>query len=121
MSESPPLVPTEVATSVSGFTTPGTEELLPDMDGASNTVSLMPPLICGQGNQIAHPGNVTPALFPALAGNPATPGLPGPSLTYSPTQYKQAVNVAVEEVSSDGSNRNQARSRAQTPASNATA
>ena len=56
----------------------------------------MPPLVGGQRNQTAHPGNVTPTLTRPLAGNPATPGLPGPSCTYSPTQYSQTVNVAVD-------------------------
>ena len=66
------------------------------MDVTSNTLALMSWLIDGQRNQIAHPGNVTPTLTRPLAGNPATPGLPGPSLTYSPTEYNQRVNVAVE-------------------------
>ena len=48
MSDSPPLVSTEVATSISGFTTPDTQELIPAMDGTSNTLALMPPLIDGQ-------------------------------------------------------------------------
>ena len=95
MSDSPPLVPTEVTTSVSGFTTPDTQELVPAVDVTSNALTLMPPLIDGQRNQIAHPGNVTPTLTRPLAGN-LTPGLPGPSLTYSPTQYNQTVNVAVD-------------------------
>ena len=93
MSYSPPLVPTEVATSVSRFSTPDTEELLPAMDGTSNMLSLMALLIGGQRNQIAHPGNVTPMLIRPLVGNPATPGFPDPSLTFSPTQ---TVYVAVE-------------------------
>ena len=96
MSESPPLVPTKLATSASGNTTPDTQELIPAMDVTSNTVTLTPPLVGGQRNQIAHPGNATPTLTRPLAAHPATPGLPGPSLTYSPTQYNQTVNVAVD-------------------------
>ena len=96
MSDSSPLVPTEVATSVSGFTTPDTEELIPAMDGTSNTLALMPPMIGGHRQQVAHPGNVTPTLTRQLAGNTATPALTGPSLTYSPVQYNQTLNVAVD-------------------------
>ena len=96
MSDSPPLVPTEVAISISGFTTPDTQALIPAMDGTSNTLAFMPPLIDGQRTQIAHPGNVTPTLTRPLAGGSATPGLLGPSLTYSPTQYNQTVNAAVD-------------------------
>ena len=66
------------------------------MDVTSNTMALMPPLIDGQRNQIAHPGNVPLTLTRPLAGNPATPGFPGPSNTYSPTQYNQTVIVAVD-------------------------
>ena len=87
MSDSPLLVPTEVATSISGFTTPDTQELIPAMDVTNNTLALIPPLIDGQRNQTAHPGNVTPTLTRPLAGSSATPGPLGPSLTYSPTQY----------------------------------
>ena len=72
MSESPPLVPTEVTTKASGYIAPDTQELIPAMDVTSNTVALMPPLIGGQRNQMAHPGNVFPMLTPPLAGNPAT-------------------------------------------------
>ena len=53
-------------------------------------LALMPPIVGWQRNQIAHPRNVTPTLISPLACNPATPGLPGPSLTYSRTQYNQA-------------------------------
>ena len=66
------------------------------MDGTSNTLALMPPLIDGRRNQIAHPGSITPTLTRPLAGSSATPGLLGPSLTYSPTQYNQTVNGAVD-------------------------
>ena len=96
MSDGSPLVPTEVATSISGFTTPDTQELIPAMDGANNTLALMPPIINGQRHQIAHPGNVTATLTRQLAGNPATPVPTGPSLTYSPVQYNQTLNVAVD-------------------------
>ena len=96
MSDSPPLVPTEVATGISSFTAPDTQGLIPAMDGASNTLALMPPLIDGHRHQIAHPGNVIPTLTRSLAGSSATPGLIGPSLSYSPTQYNQTVNVAVD-------------------------
>ena len=96
MSDSPPLVPTEVATSTSGYTTPDTQELIPAMDGTSNTMALMPPMIGGQRHQVAHPGNFTPTLTRQLAGNHATPVHTGPSLTYSPVQYNQTRNVAVD-------------------------
>ena len=96
MSDSSPLVPTEVATSVSGFTTPDTQELIPAMDGTSNTLALMPPIIGGHSGRVAHPGAITPALAGHLAGNTATPALTGPSLTYSPVQYNQTLNVAVD-------------------------
>ena len=96
MSDSPPLVPTEVATSTSGYTTPDTQELIPAMDGTSNTMALMPPMIGGPRHQVAHPGNVTPTLTTQLAGNHATPVHTGPSLTYSPVQYNQTLNVAVD-------------------------
>ena len=96
MSYSPPLVPTEVATSTSGYTTPDTQELIPAMDGTSNTMALMPPMIGGQRHQVAHPGNVTPTLTTQLAGNYATPINTGPSLPYSPVQYNQTLNVAVD-------------------------
>ena len=85
-----------MATSVSEFTTPDTEELLPDMDGTCKAMSLRPPLIGAQWRQIANPGSVTPTLFYPLAGDPATQGLPGPSRSYSPTQYNQTVNVTVD-------------------------
>ena len=96
MSDSSPLVPTEVATSVSGYTTPDTQELIPAMDGTSNTLALMPPMIGGQRQQVAHPGNVTPTLTRQLAGSTATPAHAGPSLTYSPVQHNQTLNVAVD-------------------------
>ena len=96
MNDSRPLVPTEVATSILGFTTPDTQELIPAVDGTSNTLALMPPVIDGQRNQIGHPENVTPTLTRPLAGSSATPGPLGPSLTYSPTQYNQTMNVAVD-------------------------
>ena len=86
MSDSPPLVPTEVATSASGYTTPDTQELIPAIDATSNTLALMPPMIGGQRQQVAHPGNVTPTLTRQLAG----------SLAYSPVQYSQTLNVAVD-------------------------
>ena len=66
MSESPPL----------GFTTPDTQELIPAMDVTSNAMALMPLLVDGQRNQIAHPGNVTPTLIRPLEGIAATLGLP---------------------------------------------
>ena len=94
MSDSSPLVPREVATSISGFTTPDTQELIPAMDGANNTLALMPPIIGGQRHQVAHPGNVAPTLTRQLAGNTATPALTG--LAYSPVQYNQTLNVAVD-------------------------
>ena len=96
MSDSSPLVPTEVATSILGFTTPDTQELIPAMDGANNTPALMPPILDGQRRQVVHRGNVTPTLIRQLAGNSATPALTGPSLTYSPVQYNQMLNVAVD-------------------------
>ena len=96
MSDSSPLVPTEVATSVSGLTTPDTQKLIPAMDGASNTLALMPPIIGGQRHQVAYAGNVPPTLIKQLAGSTAMLALTGPSLTYSPVQYNQTLNVAVD-------------------------
>ena len=111
MSDTSPLVPTEVATSISGFTTPDTQELIPAMDGTSNTLALVPPLIDGQRHQIALPGNVTPTLTRPLAGNSATPSLNGPSLTYSPTQYDQtlarSLSLEVTEVRQEAERRHQ--------------
>ena len=62
MSDSPPLVPTEVATSISGFTTPDTQELIPAMDVTSNTEALMPPLIepdCSSRKRYPHVDSTT--------------------------------------------------------------
>ena len=78
MSDSSPLVPTEVATSVSGYTTPDTQELIPAMDGTSSTLTLMPPMIGGQRQQrVVLPRRLT-------------------HVRDSPVQYNQTLNVAVD-------------------------
>ena len=53
-------------------------------------------MIGGQRQQVAHPGNVTPTLTRQLVDNTATPAHSGPSLMYSPVQYDQSLNVAVD-------------------------
>ena len=123
MSDSSPLVPTEVATSISGFTTPDTQGLIPAMDGANNTLALMPPIIDGQRkrHQVAHPGNVPPTLTRQLAGNPATPVPTGPSLTVQSSAVQSGIQRGSRrKVNLVGSNGSQTGSKAKTPASKST-